>query len=91
LSLGNPPALKQSVQVYREGTSVAQAGYGKDRRELALAESKLQCHRYAAAALLALRRIRSMSSLDSWSGCQPAGTHATWAAGQRAANARLAR
>src|SRR5215469_16757345 len=35
LSLGNPPALKQSVQVYREGTpSLAQAGFSKDRREL---------------------------------------------------------
>jgi hypothetical protein len=34
--LGNPPALKQSFQVYREGRpSLAQAGYGKDRRELA--------------------------------------------------------
>jgi hypothetical protein len=50
LSLGNPPALKQSVQVYREGTSVAQAGYGKDRRELALAESKLQSHRLCCSS-----------------------------------------
>ena len=42
LSLGNPPALKQCLQVYREGTpSLAQAGYSKDRRELALAELKL--------------------------------------------------
>jgi hypothetical protein len=42
LSLGNPPALKQSRQVYREGTpSLAQAGDSNDRRELALAESKL--------------------------------------------------
>src|SRR5215469_981909 len=42
LSLGNPPALKQCLRVYREGVpSLAQAGYSKDRRELALAESKL--------------------------------------------------
>jgi len=40
--LGNPPALKQTVQVYRESVPpFAQAGYSKDRRELALAESKL--------------------------------------------------
>jgi len=59
LSLGNPPALKQSFQVYREGTpSLAQAGHGKDRRELALAESKLPCHPQAPGASLALRRIR---------------------------------
>ena len=36
LSLGNPPALKQSFRVYREGLpSLAQAGYSKDRRDLA--------------------------------------------------------
>src|SRR6516162_6036452 len=39
LSLGNPPALKQCFRVYREGVpSLAQAGFSKDRRELALAE-----------------------------------------------------
>jgi hypothetical protein len=70
---------------------VAQAGYGKDRRELALAESKLQCHLHAPGAPLALRRIRSIPWLDSWSGYQPAGTQAMYAAGHCAANTRLAR
>jgi hypothetical protein len=42
LSLGNPPALKQCFRVYRESVpSLAQAGFSKDRRELALAELKL--------------------------------------------------
>src|SRR5215831_6354164 len=65
-------------QVYREGTpSLAQAGYSKDRRELALAESKLQCHRYAPGAMLACNRSDSISSLDSWSGCRPLGASTT--------------
>jgi len=77
LSWGNPPALKQSFQVYREGTpSLAQAGHCKDRRELALAESKLSCHPQAPGASLARRRIRPISSLDSWSGCRPLGISA---------------
>ena len=77
LSLGNPPALKQSFQVYREGTpSLAQAGYSKDRRELALAESKLRCHPHAPAILVS-NRSDSISSLDSWSGCRPLGTSTT--------------
>jgi hypothetical protein len=45
LSLGNPPALKQCFRVYREGTSSPHRPvFSKDRRELALAESKLQSH-----------------------------------------------
>ena len=77
LSLGNPPALKQSLRVYREGTpSLAQAGISKDRRELALAESKLPCHPHAPGASLARLRIRPISSLDSWSGCRPFGISA---------------
>ena len=78
LSLGNPPALKQSFQVYREGTpSLAQAGHSKDRRELALAESKLPCHPHAPGASLARLRICPISSLDSWSGCRSVGTSTT--------------
>src|SRR5262245_59281608 len=63
LSLGNPPALKQSSWCIGRRTSVAQAGYGKDRRELALAESKLQCHRSASGAILAWNRSESVSPL----------------------------
>src|SRR5215468_6636844 len=64
--------------VYREGTpSLAQAGYSKDRRELALAESKLPCHHHAPGAILASNRSDSISSLDSWSGCRPLGTSTT--------------
>ncbi len=35
LSLGNPPALKQSLRCIGRQACVAQAGYSKDRRELA--------------------------------------------------------
>jgi hypothetical protein len=44
LSLGNPPALKQSVLVYREASLRRTGRLRQGPAELALAESKLQPH-----------------------------------------------
>src|SRR6516164_10316078 len=77
LSLGNPPALKQCRRcIGRAPPPLAQAGLSKDRRELALAESKLRCHPHAPAILVS-NRSDSISSLDSWSGCRAVGTSTT--------------
>ena len=73
VSLGDPPALKQSVQVYREEALRRTGRLWQGPAEVALAESKLPCHLHAPGAAFAPRRIPSISSLDSWSGCWPAG------------------
>src|SRR6516162_26229 len=78
LSLGNPPALKQCFWcIGRACPPLHRPVYSKDRRELALAESKLPCHRHALGAILASNRSDSISSLDSWSGCRPLDTSTT--------------
>jgi hypothetical protein len=95
LSLGNPPALKQCFRcIGRARPPLHRPVFSKDRRELALAESKLQSHLMLQERRSLALTIRPISSFDSWSGCRPIGTltmdSATFPR-NRAASWRLAR
>ena len=74
LSLGNPPALKQSVWVHRKA-SLPRTGrlqQGPAGTRVSRIETAISSH--APGAPLAPHRIHSISSFDSWSGCPPLGT-----------------
>jgi hypothetical protein len=74
LSLGNPPALKQSVWVHREA-SLPRTGrlqQGPAGTRVSRIETVISSH--TPGAPLALNRILWISSVDSWSGCRPLGT-----------------
>jgi len=74
LSLGNPPALKQSVWVHRKA-SLPRTGrlqQGPAGTRVSRIETAISSH--TPGAPLAPHRIHSISSFDSWSGCPPLGT-----------------
>jgi len=74
LSLGNPPALKQSVWVHREAGLPRTGRYQQGPAGTRVSRIETAISSHAPGAPLAPHRIHSISSFDSWSGCPPLGT-----------------
>ena len=74
LSLGNPPALKQSVWVHREASLPRTGRYQQGPAGTRVSRIETAISSHTPGTPLAPHRIHSISSFDSWSGCPPLGT-----------------